>query len=90
MGRMGEVTFDPGALTAAQRDGDACVVCHKKWPRPRVRVGRLPEGQGVFACDECAPAIRPVPRPRRGDGEPDTNAGTPVREPEPARTAVVT
>ncbi|GLW62647.1 hypothetical protein Arub01_08910 [Actinomadura rubrobrunea] len=90
MGRNGEVTFDPGALTAAQRDGDACVLCHKKWPRPRIRVGRLPEGQGVFACEECAPAIRPVPRPRREQEEPDTNVGAPVGRPEPARTAVAT
>ena len=33
------VTFDPEGLTLTQRDGDACVVCHKKWPRPRVRAG---------------------------------------------------
>jgi len=40
--------------------GDACVVCHKRWPRPRVRVGRLPDGSGVFACDECALALPPL------------------------------
>ena len=50
-----EPTFDPDSLTAAQRDGHGCVVCHKRWPRPRIRVGRLPDGAGVFACDGCGP-----------------------------------
>ncbi len=65
MGQAGEPTVDPGGLTTAQLLGDACVVCRKKWPRPRVRVGRLPDSTGVFACDECAPAP-PAPRTRRG------------------------
>jgi hypothetical protein len=52
------MTFDPGCLTSAQRHGDACVVCHKKWPRPRIHVGALPSGQTVFACEDCAPALR--------------------------------
>jgi hypothetical protein len=60
MSRTGELRFDPVALSAAQRDGDACAVCHKRWPRPSVRVGRLPSGSGVFACAECAPAL-PLP-----------------------------
>ncbi|MEU9887317.1 hypothetical protein [Sphaerisporangium sp. NPDC051011] len=60
------LTFDPGDLTGPQRDGDACVVCHKKWPRPRVRVGRLPDNRPVMACDECAKALTPAtPAPRR-------------------------
>jgi hypothetical protein len=59
-------TFDPEDLTGPQRDGDACVVCHKKWPRPRVRAGRLPEGSPVMACEECAKALQPAaPSPRR-------------------------
>ncbi|WP_225878802.1 hypothetical protein [Spongiactinospora rosea] len=52
--------FDPDGLTYAQRCGDACVVCHKKWPRPRVRVGRLPDGVAVLACGECADALVPA------------------------------
>lgn len=83
MGQTGEPTLDPGALTTAQRLGDACVVCRKKWPRPRVRVGRLPDSSGVFACDECAPTP-PVPRTRRSPREPITDAGHPVGEPVPA------
>jgi hypothetical protein len=83
MGRTGELRFDPGALSAAQREGDACVVCHKKWPRPRVRVGCLPSGPGVFACDDCAPAL-PVPR-----GEPLMAAGRPVSTPAPAGAAAL-
>lgn len=51
------LTFDPVALTIAQRHGSACVVCHKKWPRPRIRVGHVPCGTVVFACDDCAQAL---------------------------------
>ena len=86
MGQAGEPTVDPGGLTAAQRLGDACVVCRKRWPRPRVRVGRLPDSTGVFACDECAPAP-PAPRTRRGPGERVTGAGRPAGERPPAPTA---
>lgn len=74
MGRTGELMFDPGALSAAQRDGDACVVCHKKWPRPRVRVGCLPNGSGAFACADCAPVL---PKPREA-GPAARDAGRPV------------
>ncbi|TDC93621.1 hypothetical protein E1292_40680 [Nonomuraea deserti] len=55
------VTFDPEGLTWAQRDGDACVVCHKRWPRPRMRVGRLPDDSPVLACGDCAEALLPAP-----------------------------
>ncbi|MER6513186.1 hypothetical protein AB0C33_42185 [Nonomuraea sp. NPDC048881] len=55
------LTFDPEGLTPAQRDGDACVVCHKRWPRPRVRVGKLPDNSSVLACTECAEALLPAP-----------------------------
>ncbi|MEO3810138.1 hypothetical protein ABGB17_14150 [Sphaerisporangium sp. B11E5] len=59
-------TFDPADLTGPQRDGDACVVCHKKWPRPRVKAGRLPDGSPVMACEDCAKALQPAaPSPRR-------------------------
>ncbi|GAA3950564.1 hypothetical protein GCM10023085_36480 [Actinomadura viridis] len=75
MGQTGEPRFDPGVLSAAQCQGDACVVCHKKWPRPRVRAGLLPDGQGVFACDDCAPAL-PNPRGPQRPAEP-ARAGRP-------------
>ncbi|WP_328589691.1 hypothetical protein [Nonomuraea aridisoli] len=55
------VTFDPEGLTSAQRYGDACVVCLKRWPRPRVRVGVLPDESTVLACDDCAEALIPSP-----------------------------
>jgi Fe-S-cluster-containing hydrogenase component 2 len=55
------LTFDPDGLTGAQRDGEACVVCHKRWPRPRVRVGKLPDNSSVLACTECAEALLPAP-----------------------------
>jgi hypothetical protein len=81
MSRANELTFDPGALSAAQRVGDACIVCHKKWPRPSVRIGRLPAGSGVFVCADCAPALpgphatEPLTRP---DTRPTNDAGPSV------------
>jgi hypothetical protein len=82
MGHTDEPIVDPGGLSTAQRLGDACVVCRKKWPRPRVLVGRLPDSTGVFACDDCAPAP-PVPRARRGPREPRTDTGRPAGERPP-------
>ncbi|MBB4705480.1 hypothetical protein [Sphaerisporangium siamense] len=71
-------TFDPGGLTGPQRDGDACVVCHKKWPRPRIRVGRLPSGTPVMACEECAKVLLPAaPAPRRHKPSPHKRAAFP-------------
>nr|WP_121435326.1 hypothetical protein [Actinomadura pelletieri] len=87
MGQTDEPTVDPGGLSPAQRLGDACVVCRKRWPRPRVRVGRLPDSTGVFACDDCAPTP-PVPRARRGSRGSRTNAGRPVGERPSAMTTV--
>lgn len=88
MGQTGEPTVDLVGLSAAQRMGDACVVCRKKWPRPRVRVGRLPDSTGVFACDECAPAP-PASRTRRGSRERVTDAGRPAGERPPAQTTAL-
>ncbi|WP_037559923.1 hypothetical protein [Spirillospora albida] len=61
-----ELLIDPACLDERQRDGDACAVCSKAWPRPVVRVGRLPDDRGVYACPECAtafPSAREVPAP---------------------------
>lgn len=57
--------YDPTWLSPAQCMGDACVVCHTKWPRPRRALGELPDGAQVFGCDECAGIIghQPVPEP---------------------------
>lgn len=64
------ITFDPAALTGAQRTGIACVLCHKRWPRPMTVVGTVPApsvpagadgtgaaGDPVLACEDCAAAI---------------------------------
>ncbi|MEV6862208.1 hypothetical protein AB0M44_14570 [Streptosporangium subroseum] len=65
------MTFDPEGLSRTQCEGDACVACHKKWPRPRIRIGRLPDDRALFACPECADALLPEsqtnvhPFPRR-------------------------
>ncbi|GAT66994.1 hypothetical protein HS048_11880 [Planomonospora sp. ID91781] len=53
------IMFDPEGLTPAQCEGDACVACHKRWPRPRVRIGRLPSEAVVLACPDCAEALLP-------------------------------
>ncbi|SDQ99055.1 hypothetical protein [Thermostaphylospora chromogena] len=55
------LTFDPEGLSPAQREGEVCVICHRRWPRPRVRVGRLPDSATVLACHECAEVIAPAP-----------------------------
>jgi hypothetical protein len=55
------LTFDPEGMSAAQREGDACVVCQKRWPRPRVRVGRFPDDMAALACADCAEALLPEP-----------------------------
>ncbi|WP_343233515.1 hypothetical protein [Streptomonospora sp. PA3] len=34
--------------------GDACAVCHARWPRPRRRLGASSEGGPLFGCEECA------------------------------------
>lgn len=50
------VTFNAAALTEAQWDGTACVVCGVDYltePIPHVPVGMVDGGQ-VFACTPCA------------------------------------
>jgi hypothetical protein len=64
------IVFDPVALSAAQRVGDACVVCRKSWPRPGVVVGRLPDRHSVYACAECVHALVPALSVRARCGEP--------------------
>ncbi|GAA3987711.1 hypothetical protein GCM10022630_35550 [Thermobifida alba] len=44
----------PEGLSDAQVMGDACVVCHARWPRPRQQLGVLPDGTRVYGCSECA------------------------------------
>lgn len=47
-------TFEPELLSNAQCMGDACAICHVRWPRPRRALGALPDGSEVYGCDECA------------------------------------
>lgn len=54
--------YDPDSLSWAQCMGDACVVCHAKWPRPRRVLGELPDGSSVFGCEECAGLVGAEPR----------------------------
>ncbi|UOE21770.1 hypothetical protein NI17_000395 [Thermobifida halotolerans] len=46
--------FTPEGLSDAQAMGEACVVCHARWPRPRHPLGVLPDGAPVYGCAECA------------------------------------
>lgn len=50
--------YDPGSLSSEQCMGDACAVCHVKWPRPRRALGELPDGTCVYGCDECAGIVQ--------------------------------
>jgi hypothetical protein len=52
--RPQELQIDPGGLSKAQLDGDACVQCRKVWPAPNRRVGRFPDGRAAMACEDCA------------------------------------
>lgn len=72
---MDNTTFNAAALTEAQYDGLACVVCGRDYladPVPHVPVGMVDGGQ-VFACTGCidrqAPAVATVPGTWPG-GEP--------------------
>lgn len=53
---VAEPTISPEGLSRAQRNGEACVVCDKRWPRPERRIGRFPDGRPAMTCPECAPA----------------------------------
>lgn len=52
---VAERTISPEGLSRAQRNGDACAVCDKRWPRPSRRIGKFPNGRSAMACPECAP-----------------------------------
>src|SRR6266542_4948985 len=54
--------IDPVGLTAAQRSGRACVSCRKRWPRPSVLAGHLPDGAPLYVCDDCVALVEPVER----------------------------
>ncbi|TMQ93466.1 hypothetical protein ETD83_25495 [Actinomadura soli] len=54
-----EPMFDPAGPTKPQRHGAACLVCDKRWPRPQIRVGHFPDGSAAYACEDCAPAVKP-------------------------------
>lgn len=69
MAAVEQLVWDPEPLDDAQRTGDACVVCGKRWPRPITPVGVLgrsdtdslfdvTEPTTVYSCAECAPAVR--------------------------------
>ncbi|GAB3449447.1 hypothetical protein GCM10027570_23920 [Streptomonospora sediminis] len=45
---------ESGAFTFAQLMGNACAVCHARWPRPRHRIGESPDGEELLGCEECA------------------------------------
>ncbi|HEY3735675.1 MAG TPA: hypothetical protein VGL63_17360 [Streptosporangiaceae bacterium] len=49
-------TIDPRSLTDAQLAGRRCAVpnCQRPLSGPVYKVGRLPGGRPVVACEECA------------------------------------
>lgn len=86
-----DLLIDPACLDERQRDGDACAVCSKAWPRPEVRVGHLPDDRSVYACRECATAfpsaretpapVTPLPRPVLTAPRPDAMPGAAAQAP---------
>ena len=51
---MTTTTSSHRRLSDAQVMGEACVVCHARWPRPRRQLGVLPDGTRLYGCSECA------------------------------------
>ncbi|ROO82753.1 hypothetical protein EDD29_0236 [Actinocorallia herbida] len=47
--------FSADGLGRAQRSGGACASCGKRWPRPRLPIGRLVDGAVLYVCDDCTP-----------------------------------
>jgi hypothetical protein len=52
--------LDVAGLTAAQCAGEACVSCHKKWPRPAVPAAHLADGRVLYRCDDCVVLTQPA------------------------------
>jgi hypothetical protein len=42
--------IDPTGLTARQLAGNACVLCHKSWPR--TLIGQFPDSTPALACHD--------------------------------------
>jgi hypothetical protein len=49
--------ISPEGLAPAQISGEACASCGKGWPLPSVCIGRLPDGETVRCCPECAQSV---------------------------------
>jgi hypothetical protein len=58
----GMPVIDPGSLSRAQRHGQRCAVpnCQRLLADLAYQVGRLPGGQPVLVCEDCAPPFSPV------------------------------
>ena len=76
---MGDLPLiDATGLTQAQREGRACVSCHKRFPKPTVPVGRLVTCEVLYRCPECLVELEPV-----GRGQASILAGR--QQPDPRR-----
>jgi hypothetical protein len=51
--------IDPQSLTRDQRDGRRCAVpnCQRRLADMVYQAGRLPCGQPVLVCEDCAPVV---------------------------------
>jgi hypothetical protein len=58
----GMPVIDPGSLSRAQRDGRRCAVpnCRRRLADLAYQIGRLPAGQPVLVCEDCAPPFSPA------------------------------
>ncbi|MDS1270605.1 hypothetical protein RIF23_09875 [Lipingzhangella sp. LS1_29] len=54
------------ALTAEQAIGEACGICHARWPLPQVPLVESAEDAPLYVCRDCATlAGVATPRPAR-------------------------
>ncbi|MFC6885322.1 MULTISPECIES: hypothetical protein [Actinomadura] len=51
------LVFDASGMSGAQRMGEACALCAKRYPAPRVIIGEFAAGERARACEECGPAV---------------------------------
>ncbi|WP_147341530.1 hypothetical protein [Actinomadura logoneensis] len=49
--------FSAVGLSRAQRLGEACAGCDKRWPRPSVPLGELVDGTELYLCTDCAEGL---------------------------------
>ena len=42
-----------GTLTAEQAVGEACGICHARWPLPQIPLREPTDGATIYVCRDC-------------------------------------